>query len=346
MALFDTLRPVLHLLDPETAHNLTIKTLKYMPHKHQVDPQSLHIKLFNLDFQNPVGLAAGFDKNAEVPDAILNLGFGFAELGTVTPLAQHGNAKPRIFRLSKDRAVINRLGFNNDGLTPFVARLKFRFLNGGIIGANIGANKDSQDRVADYELGIKSVLGLCSYIAINISSPNTQGLRALQEANALDELIERCLAARGASRTPMLVKIAPDLNDSELEAIAAIARARQIDGLIVSNTTIDRSMPLLSRQAKESGGLSGQPLMHNSTMILSKIYKITHGKLPIIGVGGIASGADAYTKICAGASLVQLYTALIYKGPGLIRQITTELDTLLLRDGFKNIAEAVGTAHH
>ncbi len=346
MSLFSILRPALHLLDPETAHTLTIKALKYAPHQRKVYSQTLHTKVFGLDFPNPVGLAAGFDKNAEVPDAILGLGFGFAELGTVTPLAQSGNAKPRVFRLPKDQAVINRLGFNNDGLAAYVARLRARQKNGGIIGANVGANKDSIDRASDYEQGISAVLGLCDYITINISSPNTKGLRALQEAHALDELVERCMIARGISKTPMLVKIAPDLNDAELEAIAAIALARKIDGLIISNTTIDRSMPLLSAHAAETGGLSGQPLMDSSTMVLSKMHIITHGNLPLIGVGGIASGADAYTKICAGASLIQLYSALIYKGPGLIRQINRELDILLARDGFKHIADAVGTAHH
>lgn len=343
MSLFELLRPALHFLDPETAHGLTIKALKLMPLGTTSYPDRLHTKVFGINFPSPIGLAAGFDKNAEVPDALLALGFGFVEVGTITPFPQSGNQRPRLFRLQQDRAVINRLGFNNQGLSAAKTKLTKRLYHKGIIGANVGANKDSIDRTADYELGVKSVLGLCDYITINISSPNTQGLRALQEAHALDELVVRCLAARGALKTPVLVKIAPDLNDAELESIAAVALARSIDGLIVSNTTIDRSMMLRSPSANETGGLSGQPLMAPSTAVLAKMYKLTRAQLPLIGVGGIASGADAYAKIRAGASLVQLYTALIYQGPGLIKRITHELDALLVRDGFDHVADAVGT---
>ena len=340
--IFDALRPMLHRLDAEQAHGLTIKALQFMPQKQPVYPVRLHTTVLGLNFQNPIGLAAGFDKNAEVAHKMVGLGFGFAEIGTLTPRPQSGNPQPRIFRLPGDQAVINRLGFNNDGVAAAVERLSRVHKPKLIIGANVGANKDSDDRAQDYETCIKAVLGHCDYITINISSPNTQGLRALQEAHALDALVERCIAARGQATTPLLVKIAPDLSEADMEAIAAVALARNIDGLIISNTTVARPQTLRSGFASETGGLSGKPLMAPSTAVLAKLYKLTHGKIPLIGVGGIASGADAYTKIRAGASLVQIYTALVYQGPGLVMQIIRELDQLLARDGFATVAAAVG----
>jgi dihydroorotate dehydrogenase len=341
--MFSALRPLLFQLAPETAHGLTIALLKRTPRlrpSHHLP--RLRTMLLGLDFPTPIGVAAGFDKNAEVPDAMLALGFGFAEVGTFTPRPQSGNDKPRIFRLQEDSAIINRLGFNNGGLEAARERLKYRRGRGGIIGANVGANKDSEDRGADYALGISRVLGLCDYITINISSPNTVGLRALQSRAALDELVVRCLAARGDDKTPMLVKIAPDLTDDDISDIADVALARGIDGLIVSNTTVDRPPTLRSVNARESGGLSGKPLLAPSTRILARMAQRTHGQLPLIGVGGIASGADAYDKIRKGASLVQLYTGLVYEGPTLGRRIAIELEALLARDGFASVGDAVG----
>ncbi len=341
--MFGELRPLLFQLAPETAHSFTLGLLKRAPLPHMaLKLPRLRTSLFGLDFVTPIGVAAGFDKNAEVPDALLAMGFGFAEVGTITPRPQSGNDKPRLFRLEEDRAVINRLGFNNGGLEAARERLKYRRDRGGIVGANVGANKDSEDRIADYELGITRVLGLCDYITINISSPNTVGLRALQSRETLDELVLRCQAARGNNTTPMLVKIAPDLTDEDIDDIADIAIERSIDGLIISNTTVDRPPTLRSPYARETGGLSGKPLLAPSTRILSKMAKQTGGKIPLIGVGGVSCGADAYTKIRHGASLVQLYTALVYEGPMLGRRIAAELDERLARDGFANISDAVG----
>jgi dihydroorotate dehydrogenase len=341
--MYQLLRPLLFKLAPETAHNLTIAALKYLPLPRLAQSlPRLQNTVMGLNFTSPIGVAAGFDKNAEVPDTLLRLGFGFAEAGTITPKPQSGNEHPRLFRLEQDRAVINRLGFNNGGLEAARERLKYRRARGGIVGANVGANKDTVDRIADYELGISRVLGLCDYITINISSPNTVGLRALQSRDSFDELIVRCMAARGAVQTPMLVKIAPDLTNEDLDDIVDVALARGIDGLIVTNTTLARPPMLRSIHARESGGLSGKPLFAPSTRILREVAKRTQGKLTLIGVGGVSSGADAYEKIRAGASLVQLYSALIYDGPMLGRMIAQELDALLARDGFKNMSEAIG----
>jgi dihydroorotate dehydrogenase len=341
--MYSLLQPLLFQLAPETAHKLTISALKYLPLPKL--PQAwlrLRTSVLGLDFPTPIGVAAGFDKNAEVPDAMIALGFGFAEVGTVTPRPQSGNDRPRVFRLPADRAIINRLGFNNAGLEAARDNLKYRRERGGIVGANVGANKESVDRIADYEHGIRRVLGLCDYITINISSPNTVGLRALQSRSSFDELVLRCVAARGNDTTPMLVKIAPDITDEDIADIADVARTRGVDGLIVSNTTIDRPPTLRSVEARESGGLSGKPLLAPSTRILAKVARHTQGKIPLIGVGGIASGVDAYEKIRHGASLVQLYTALIYEGPMLGRRIARDLDALLARDGFANVSDAVG----
>lgn len=342
--LYSLVRPGLQALDAETAHRLTIMGLKtgFVPQAGKDDP-SLGINLFGLSFPNPVGLAPGFDKNAEVPDALLKLGFGFVEVGTFTPRPQAGNPRPRLFRLKEDKAVINRMGFNNDGLDAVKARLQARKGRPGILGGNVGANKDSEDRIADYVTAIQGILGLVSYITINISSPNTPGLRALQSRESLAELINRCIEARGSDQTPMLVKVAPDLVEADVEDIAAVALESGIDGLIVSNTTITRPETLRSPHKGETGGLSGAPLLEASTEMLRRFHARVGHKMPLIGVGGIASGADAYAKIRAGASLVQLYSSLVYEGPGLVARIKTDLVKLLKRDGFASVSEAVGT---
>lgn len=337
------IRPLLFTLDAETAHGLTIRALKsgLLPPAPADDP-ALAVELWGLRFPNPVGLAPGFDKNAEVPDAILRLGFGFAEIGTVTPRPQAGNPRPRLFRLVEDRAVINRMGFNNEGLEAARVRLSRRRDRPGIVGGNVGANKDSDDRIADYAAGIRGMLGLAGYITINVSSPNTPGLRALQSRDALAELVGRCVEARGADRTPLLLKVAPDLTEQDVEDIAAVVLASRIDGLIVSNTTIDRPATLRSPLAGETGGLSGAPLFVPATAMLRRFRLALGPAVPLIGVGGIGSGAEAYAKIRAGASLVQLYSALVYGGPGLVRRIKAELLDLLHRDGFASVRDAVG----
>ncbi len=346
MDLFPLIRPVLTRLDPEFAHNLTLGALKVGlgPRARITDPVSLAVDVLGLRFANPIGIAAGFDKNGEVPDAMLALGMGFAEVGTVTPRPQAGNPRPRLFRLTEARAVINRFGFNNEGHAALRARLEARRGRGGVVGVNIGANKDAGDRIADYEAGIATFEGLASYFVVNISSPNTPGLRSLQSRGELETLVGRVLAAR-KGKTPILLKIAPDLNGEELADIAAVALAGPLDGLIVSNTTIARAGLVAGPLAHETGGLSGHPLMTMSTVVLREIYRLTQGRLPIIGAGGVSSGADAYAKIRAGASLVQLYTALAFEGPGLVTRIKQELAALLLADGFASIADAIGADH-
>jgi len=345
--LYTLIRPFLMAMDAEDAHGLTIKALKKGWIKGQMseDDPILRTRLGPLDLPNPIGLAAGFDKNAEVMDAMLGLGFGFVEAGTITPKAQAGNPRPRIFRLKEDKAVINRLGFNNGGLEIAALRMAARAGNPGSVGANVGANKDAEDRVADYEAGIRRLASLATYLTINISSPNTPGLRALQSRSALEDLLRRSIAARGENTAPIFLKIAPDLTEEDRGDIADVALNSGIDGLIISNTTIDRPGHLKSVNAKETGGLSGAPLMGPSTEVLADIYKRTTGQLPIIGVGGVASAADAYTKIRAGASAVQLYTALIYQGPGLVQKMKKDLASFLRRDGFSTVNEAVGADH-
>ena len=334
-------RHLLFALDPERAHALTIAALRtgLFPTAPADDP-ILRTTVAGLDLPNPVGLAAGFDKNAQVPDAMLRLGFGFVEAGTVTPLAQAGNPRPRIFRLVEDRAVINRLGFNNQGLEAAVPRLQARRGRLGIVGANIGANKEAVDRTADYVTGVRATAALASYLSVNISSPNTPGLRALQDRGALADLVARVLEARGSIATPVFVKVAPDLTPAEIDDIARVAIDARLDGLIVSNTTLSRGG--LSAPTGEAGGLSGAPLFETSTAILRAFRSATGGALPLIGVGGIGSGAQAYAKLRAGASAVQLYTALIYEGPGLVTRIKRELAALLRRDGFDSVSQAVG----
>jgi dihydroorotate dehydrogenase len=338
--------PLLRRLDAERAHDLTLCALEkgFGPVDRAPDPASLAVSAAGLDFPNPLGLAPGFDKDARVFAPMLRAGFGFVEAGTVTPRPQAGNPKPRIFRLPEDDAVINRLGFNNGGLEAYCARLAARDRGAGIVGANIGRNKDSEDEIADYAAGARAVAPLCDYLTINVSSPNTPGLRALQSADALAALIAAVQEAMTESNVtpPLFVKIAPDLTEADKDDIARVAMAAGIAGLIVSNTTIERPESLKSAVAGEAGGLSGRPLFGPSTRVLAEMYRRTEGKLTLIGAGGVASGEDAYAKIRAGATLVQLYTALVYGGPRLIPAIKRDLAALLARDGFASVADAVG----
>ena len=349
-ALHDLIAGGLRTFDAETAHGVTIQALKLGlgPRAAAPSPPSLATSLAGLGLPNCIGLAAGFDKNAEVPDAMLAAGFGFVECGTVTPLAQAGNPRPRLFRLPLDRGVINRLGFNNGGLEPFAARLAHR-RRAGVVGANIGANKDSADRVGDYVTGLTRLWGLADYFTVNISSPNTPGLRGLQTREALTELLGRLGEARSGLRAggpdfPIFLKIAPDLADDEIEAIVETSVAFGLEGLIVGNTTLSRPADLRGAARAEAGGLSGAPLMPLSTAVLARVRQAAGDRLVLIGAGGIASGADAYAKIRAGASAVQLYSAMVYEGPGLIGRIRRDLAARLAADGFGAVSEAVGTA--
>ena len=339
--MFAALRPLLFALDPETAHNATLAVLQtgLVPRSAPDDP-ILATSLAGLTLPNPIGLAAGFDKDVMVPDSMLRMGFGFVECGSVTPLRQDGNPKPRVFRLVEDKAVINRLGFNNRGLEHAVVRLQARQGRPGIVGINLGANKDAADRSADYVAGVRATAALASYITVNISSPNTPGLRALQDGAALSDLVARVVAARGRIAVPLFVKVAPDLDADDFDTIARIAIDGGVDGLIVSNTTVTRP-PLTSRHAAETGGLSGATLRPLALMALQNFATAAGGRLPLIAAGGIASGADAYARIRAGASAVQLYSALVYEGPGLVARIKADLAALLRRDGFGSVAEAV-----
>lgn len=353
--LFPIVGPVLRSFDPETAHGLTIKALSsgLMPPVREKDDPILRTTVMGLDFANPVGLAAGFDKNAEVVDAMLRLGFGFVEAGSVTPRPQPGNPKPRLFRAPEQGAVINRMGFNNEGLEPFAQRLERRLSGGrkapGLVGANLGKNKDTVEAADDYVLGVTRVAALADYLVVNVSSPNTPGLRALQGRDPLRTLLGRVLDARSACRLakapPVLLKIAPDLTDEDKADIAAVALESGIDGLIVSNTTIARPAEIPEPLRAEASGLSGRPLFAPSTAVLREMYGLTGGKVPLVGVGGIASGADAYAKIRAGASLVQFYSALVYAGPALVLAIRRDLAALLRRDGFASLSDAVGADH-
>jgi dihydroorotate dehydrogenase len=333
----------LRLLDPEDAHGVTIAALKagLGPRASAEDP-TLATEIAGLRLPNPVGLAAGFDKNGEVAKAMLAAGFGFVECGTVTPLPQAGNSRPRLFRLSEDRAVINRMGFNNQGLERFAANLPRR--GAGVVGANIGANKDAADRIGDYVVGLKRLWGLADYFTINVSSPNTPGLRALQTGAALSELLGRVGEARTAlsGHAPIFLKVAPDVDDTEIVAIADAVALAGFDGVVVSNTTLARPDDLVSPHRGETGGLSGAPLMARATQVLADFHAAAAGRFALIGVGGIASGADAYAKIRAGASAVQLYSALVFQGPGLVTAIRRDLKARLAADGFASLAEAVG----
>ena len=331
-------------LDPEAAHRLTVRLLAAgLGPAVAVDSPRLAMNVAGLSFPNPLGLAAGFDKNAEAPDAMLDLGFGFVEVGAVTPRPQAGNPRPRVFRLRGDAGVINRYGFNNEGLDLIAARLRARERR-GVVGVNLGANKDSEDRAADYVAGVRALNGAVDFFTVNISSPNTPGLRALQSKASLETLMKRVLGARdeAGQATPVFLKIAPDLSDEDIADIADIARTLKLDGLIISNTTILRAPNLRSAHAKETGGLSGKPLFAASTALLREFFVALGQSVPLIGVGGVSSARDAYEKILAGASLVQLYTALIYEGPGLPARILNELPAFLDVDGFTSVADAVG----
>jgi dihydroorotate dehydrogenase len=346
---YSLVRPLLRRIDPETAHHAAIWALRIGLGGGWSAPDDpiLTTRVWNLDFPNPVGVAAGFDKGAEVIDPLLALGFGFTEAGTVTPLPQPGNPRPRLFRLDEDEAVINRLGFNSGGLAPYLERIRRRPRR-GIFGANVGKNRDAMDAFKDYETGIAAVCPFADYLVVNVSSPNTPGLRSLQGRASMEDLLTRGLVARNASARdprrppPLLAKVGPDLDEAAIADIAEVALTTGVDGLIVGNTTVDRPPSLRSPHAKETGGLSGKPLMPKATRCLADMYRLTKGKVPLIGCGGIASGADAYAKIRAGASLVQLYSMLVFHGPELVGTIKRELAELLRRDGFASVREAVG----
>jgi dihydroorotate dehydrogenase len=342
MALYPLVRPAFFAMDAERAHNISLSALALLPVSNPPPLDSmLSSRVAGLEFPNPIGLAAGYDKDAKVPNQLLQMGFGFVEVGTLTPLPQAGNAKPRLFRLVEDRAVINRMGFNNGGLHAAHDRL-IRRKRLGIVGVNIGANKDSADRIADYVGGLRMMADVADYLTINISSPNTPGLRALQDRAALEELLSRVMAARGLDIPPVFLKVAPDLTPADIDDVATVAIEQKVDALIVANTTISRPA-LQSAHASETGGLSGAPLTSLALERLRDFRKATGGALPLIGVGGIGSAEDAYARIRAGASLVQLYSALAYEGPGLARRIAGDMKALLTRDGFTNIAQAIGT---
>jgi len=343
-------RPLLRLLDPEDAHRLAIRALKFPPYvKLVVDDPRLAMRAFGLNFPNPVGMAAGFDKHAEVPDALLKLGFGFVEVGTVTPLAQVGNPRPRVFRLNRDEGVINRLGFNSEGADAVLRRLAARADAGGIVGVNIGANRESPDRIADYVRLIETFAPVVSYFSVNISSPNTPGLRELQQAKVFDDLLARVMDARArmsrqAGTTPVLIKIAPDLTLSELDDVVGAARRHRVDGMIIGNTTVRRPPTLRDLPtAREAGGLSGRPLFALATRMLAETYVRVEGAFPLIGVGGIDSGETALAKIRAGACLIQLYSALVFHGLRLVAAIKSGLSDELRRGGHAGLDELVGT---
>ena len=341
MRLYPLIRPFAFALDAERAHRMTIAALKLMPAHRPPDlPASLKTRLAGIDFPTPVGLAAGFDKDAEVPGQMLSLGFGFVEVGTLTPRPQAGNPKPRLFRLAEDRAVINRMGFNNGGQPAAFARLRECMHMPGVVGVNVGANKDSEDRIADYVSGVRAMAPVARYVTINISSPNTPGLRGLQDGGALDELLA-AIQAVGAKK-PIFLKVAPDLGEGDAERIVRAAIDRSIDAIIVSNTTVSRP-PLKSRFAEEQGGLSGAPLKTRALEALRKFRSASGGEMPLIGVGGIATADDAWERIRAGASLVQLYSAMVYEGPHIALRIARGLAARLKRENFANIAEAVGS---
>lgn len=356
MSWYGLARPFLHKLSPEAAHGAAVWALKrgFGGKAWFYDEEIFRTELWGLAFPNPVGLAAGFDKNAEVPDAMLDLGFGFVECGSVTPRPQPGNPKPRLFRLDEDEAVINRLGFNSKGLDYFARNLERR-KRIGIVGANLGKNRDTVNAADDYVAGVKRVCAHADYLVCNVSSPNTPGLRSLQARNEIEDLISRVLEARreavaGAVPAvvkvpPLLAKVGPDLDEAQILDIAEVALATKLDGLIVGNTTVSRPPSLTSKHAHEQGGLSGKPLMPLATQCLSAMYRATGGKIPLIGCGGVASGEDAYLKIRAGASLVQLYSTMVFHGPEHVLFIKRKLGAFLRADGFKSVRDAVGADH-
>jgi len=347
--MFSILRPFLFNLDPETAHDLAIKSLKFNPLPSNMfeveDEEMLKNEVLGKTFPNPVGLAAGFDKSAEVYNSLLKLGFGFVEVGTVTPLKQFGNPKPRIFRLEQDHALINRLGFNNDGIEVIKNRIKSDKKR-GILGINIGPNKETKDQKNDFCLGLKNFFDLADYITINISSPNTKGLRDFHNQEKLKELLLAFnkIKKDKKSEIPLLLKISPDINDNNIPDIADVAINNNISAIILTNTTNGNRNNLRSESKKEFGGLSGQPLQKISTDLIKKFYKELNGKIPIIGVGGIDSGKSAYEKMMAGASLLQLYTGFVYKGPSIVKDIKKELVQILKSEGLNNIKDIIGQA--
>ncbi len=350
ISLFDRVaRPLLHALDPEDGHRLAIKMLKFAPlPPAATDDPRLAMRVFGLNFPNPIGVAAGFDKNAEVPDVLLRAGFGFVEVGTIAPLPQPGNPKPRLFRLDADRGVINRLGFNSEGAEAALKRLALRANAGGIVGINVGANKNSADRIGDYVKLIERFAPVASYVTINVSSPNTPGLRNLQQAAALDDLLTRVIearerVARNAGPTPVLLKIAPDLSLSDLDEVVGIARARRVDGMIIGNTTVSRPADLHERaKAREEGGLSGRPLLPLANRMLAETYVRVEGVFPLVGAGGIDTGDSALARIRAGASLIQIYSGLVFAGLSLVGEIKHALLAALERDGAQNLTDYVG----
>ena len=341
---------ILRLLPPELSHTITINFLKYFKVRQKnIEDPILAQHLMGLDFANPIGLAAGFDKNAEVMNSMFSFGFGFLEVGTITPQPQTGNPKPRVFRLSEDKAVINSLGFNNKGIKKVKKNLikhQKSYINTKIVGVNIGKNKNSSEAIDDYLIGLEELGDIASYITINISSPNTAGLRDLQLRGKIEKLIKKIIDKRDEIKNinskPILIKISPDLNEDQLRDIALISLANSIDGLILTNSTIKRESNLISINKEKKGGLSGKPLYDNSNIILKKMYELTNGQIPLIGVGGISSGRDCYEKIKSGASLVQLYTALVYSGPNLINNMKGDLIDLIKTDGYKNVSEVIG----
>ena len=341
-------RRLLYALDPEDAHRLAIRMLQLAPlPPASADDSRLATRVYGLNFSNPIGIAAGFDKHAEIPDALLRAGFGFVEVGTVTPLPQAGNPRPRLFRLDADQALINRLGFNSEGADAVLRRLAARAGAGGIVGINVGANKDSADRVADYVRLIEKFAAVASYVTVNISSPNTPGLRDMQQADVLDDLLARVIDVRervtkNAGPTPVLLKIAPDLSLADLDDVVGIARARRVDGMIIGNTTVTRPAGLRDAQSREAGGLSGRPLLPLADRMLAETYVRVEGVFPLVGAGGIDSGTSALSKIRAGASLVQIYSGLVFRGLGLVGEIKVALLAALERDGAQNVADYVG----
>ena len=340
MSLFDLARPTLFRIDPERAHGMTLAALKCVPLRTARHDPVLATRVAGIDFPSPVGLAAGFDKDAEVPDAMLGLGFGFVEVGTLTPQPQEGNPKPRLFRLVEDEAVINRMGFNNRGQAAALARLKARKRR-GVVGVNIGANKDAKDRIGDYVTGVQAMAEVADYLTVNISSPNTPGLRGLQDLGPLTELLTAIAEVRAAGGPPLFLKVAPDLTPADIDGIVKAASGR-VDALVISNTTVMRFENLRSPHKAEAGGLSGKPLRGHAYERLRDFRRATGGSIPMIGVGGIDCAEEAYARIRSGASLVQLYSALVYRGPGLAREIADGLARQVKHDGFATIAEAVG----
>ena len=332
-------------LDPEKAHNLAMRALKFglIPKTQGFQAKSLELSVLGLKFKNPLGLAAGFDKNAEAIKPLMEFGFGFIEVGAVTPFAQIGNPKPRLFRLKEDSAIINRFGFNNDGMHEVSKRLSRRPSN-GIVGLNLGANKNSADRISDFATVLKTCSKFIDFATVNVSSPNTENLRELQSDKELRKLLNGVIASQDSLKTkvPVFLKIAPDLEQEELKNIASVAIDTKIDGIIATNTTISRNN-LKSSYQHEKGGLSGAPIFEISTRVLAQLYSITEGKMPLIGVGGVFTGEQVFQKIQAGASLVQIYSALIYSGFSVTNKILRELDISLRENGFKNVKDAVGT---